>query len=175
MPRLPAVELELVPLGWKCNPYLRQTILARVLQGVLPPGVLLMHYLDDFLPIYTEEGVLRDDGRAAVRACVQEGFVIGPKSVLHPVQLVPFLGKALNLVSRTVTCQTHTLLQLCVGWISLALGDGGGLHLGSYLGLLTWYVRPRGLGCPFGAGGLVLAPMGWDGGWGTPAESRVAC
>ena len=34
----------------------------------------------------------------------------------------------------------------------LALGDGVGLHLCSYLGLPNWHVRPRGLGCPFGAG-----------------------
>ena len=33
----------------------------------------------------------------------------------------------------------------------LALGDGDGRHLHSYLGLLNRHVRPRGLGCPFGA------------------------
>ena len=87
-----------------------------------------------------------------MRDLVQAGFLICPKSVLDPVQLVSFLGKALNLASRTVACHTQALVQLWAGWMQLALGDGGGLHLGSYLGLPDWHVRPRGLGCPFGAG-----------------------
>ena len=68
-----------------------------------------MHYLDDFLLVYTEEGVLRDAGRAALRALVQAGFLISPKSVLDPAQLVPFLGKALNLASRMVGCHKQAL------------------------------------------------------------------
>ena len=56
-----------------------------MLQAVLPPGVLLVHYLDDFLLVYTEEGVLREASRAAVRALVEAGFLISPKSVLDPV------------------------------------------------------------------------------------------
>ena len=76
-------------------------------------------------------------GRAAVRALVEAGFLIRPKSVLDPVQLVSFLGKALNLATRTVTCNTQALLQLSVGWMRLALGEGDGRHLHSYLGLLN--------------------------------------
>ena len=111
-----------------------------------------MHNLDEFLLVYTEEGVLREADRAAVRALVEAGFLMSPKSVLDRVQLVSLLGKALNLALRTVACHTQALLQLWVGWMRLALGDGGGLHLRSYLGLLNCHVRPRGLGCPFGAG-----------------------
>ena len=37
---------------------------------------------------------------------VEAGFLISPKSVLDQVQLVSFLGKALNLVARTVACHT---------------------------------------------------------------------
>ena len=126
-----------------------------MLQGVRPPGVLLVHYLDDFLLVYTDEGVLREAGRVAMRALAEAGFLISPKSVLDPAQLVSFLGKALNLATRTVACHTQALLQLWVGWMQppiAALGDGEGWHLRSYLGLLNWHVRPRGLGCPFGAG-----------------------
>ena len=65
--------------------------------------------------------------------------------------MVAFLGKALHLASRTVACHTQAVLQLWVGWMRLALGDGGGQHLHSYLGLLNSHVRPRRLGCPFGA------------------------
>ena len=113
---------------------------------------MLVHYLDDFLPVYTDEGVLREAGRAAVRALVEAGFSISPKSVLDPVQPVSLLGKALNLATRTVACHTQALLQPWMACMRLALGDGGGRHLRSYLGLLNWHVRPRGLGCPFGAG-----------------------
>ena len=60
-----------------------------MLQGVLPPRVLLVHYLDDFLLPYAEEGVLGEAGRAAVRALVEAHFLISPK-------LVSFLGKALT-------------------------------------------------------------------------------
>ena len=141
-----------LPFGRKYSPYFCQLALARVLQGVLPSGVLLVHYLDDFLLVYTEEGVLREAGRAVVRALVEAGFLIRPKSVLDPVQLVSFSGKALNLALQTVACHTKALLQLWVGWMRLALGDGGGQHLRSYLCLLNWHVRPRGLGGPFGTG-----------------------
>ena len=101
---------------------------------------------------YCEEGYPREAGRAAVRALVEAGFLINPKSVLDPVQLVSFLGKARNLATRTVSCHTQALLQLWVGLMRLALGDGGGRHLRSYFGLLKQHVRPCGLGCPFGAG-----------------------
>ena len=149
---LPAVELERLPFGWKYGPHFCQTALARVLQVLLPPVVLLVHYLDDFLPLYTDEGVLREAGCAAVRAMVEAGFLFSPKSALDPVQPVFFLGKALNLATRTVACHTQALLHLWVGRMRLALGDGGGRRLRSYLGLLNWHVRRRGLGCPFGAG-----------------------
>ena len=90
---------------------------------------MLVHYLDDFLLVYTVAEVLREAGRAVVRALVEAGFLISPKSVLDLVRLVSFVGKALNLASRTVVCHTQALLQLWVGWVRLALGDGGGLHL----------------------------------------------
>ena len=132
-----------------------------MLQGVLPPGVLLVHYLDDFLLVYTEEAILRDSGRAAVRALVGARFLISPKSVLDPVQLVSLSGKVLNLASRTVACHAQALLQLWVGWMRPALGDGGGLHLCSYLGLPKPHVRPCGLGCPFGVGVWCWLRWGW--------------
>ena len=54
--------------------------------------MLLVHYLDDFHLVCTEEGVLREAGCAAVRALVEARFLITLKSVLDPVQLVSFLG-----------------------------------------------------------------------------------
>ena len=42
----------------------------------------------------------------------------------------------------------------------LSLGDGGGQHLCSYLGLLNWYLRPRDPGCPYGAGACCWVQWG---------------
>ena len=75
-----------------------------------------MHYCDNFLLVYTDKGILHEAGWDAVRALVEAGFLISPKSVLEPVVLVSFLGKALNLSTRTVECPTQALLQLWVGW-----------------------------------------------------------
>ena len=151
-PGAPPVALSRLPFGWKYSPYLCQTGLARVLRGVLPPEILLVHYLDDFLLVFTDREVLREAGRSAVRALIEAGFLISPKSVLDPVPVASFLGKELNLATRQVRSHEQALLQLWVGWLRLAVGRGTDQHLQSFLGLLNWHVRPRGFGCPFAAG-----------------------
>ena len=55
--------------------------LARVLQGVLPEGVLLVHYFDDFLPIFTDPMVRKRAGERAVEALTRAGFLISPNIV----------------------------------------------------------------------------------------------
>ena len=117
-----------------------------------PGGLLLVHYLDNFLLVYSDKGVLREAGSDAVRAPVDAGFLISPKSVLEPVVLVCFSGKALNLSTRTVECHPQALLQLWVGWMRLAVGGDEGRHLRGFLGLVKWHVRPCSPGCPFAAG-----------------------
>ena len=109
----PAIELERLPFGLKYTPYFSQTTLVWVLQGAHPPpphGMLLVHYLDDFLPVSTDEGVLREAARAVVRALVEAGFRINPKSVFDPVQPVSFPGKAPNVATRTFACHTQAPL-----------------------------------------------------------------
>ena len=146
------VALSRLPFGWKYSPYLCQTSLARILRGVLPPEILLVHYLDDFSLVFTDREVLREAGRAAVRALIEAGFLISPKSVLDPVPVASFLGKELDLQTRQIRSHEQTLLQLWAGWLRLAVGAGTDRHLQSFRGLLNWHVRPRGLGCPFAAG-----------------------
>ena len=150
-PGMPTLELERLPFRWKYSPYLCQKALARVLQGVLPLEVLLVHSLDDFMLIDTDKGVLCEVGRDSVRTLVESGFLISPKSVLEPVVRVSFRGKALNLSPRTVECHTQAPLQLWVGWMRLVVDGDEGSRL-RYFGLLNWHVRPRGLGCPLAAG-----------------------
>ena len=146
------MALSRLPFGWKYSPYLCQTGLARVLRGLLPPEILLVHYLDDFLLVFTDREVLREAGRSAVRTLIEAGFLISPKSVLDPVPVASFLGKELNLATRQVRSHEQALLQLWVGWLRLAVGRRTDQHLQSFLGLLNWHVRPRGFGCPFAAG-----------------------
>ena len=151
-PGAPPVALSRLPFGWKYSPYLCQTSLARILRGVLPPEILLVHYLDDFLLVFTDSQVLREAGRSAVRALIEAGFLISPKSVLDPVPVASFLGKELDLEARQIKSHEPALLQLWTGWLRLAVGTGNDRHLQSFLGLLNWHVRPRGFGCPFAAG-----------------------
>ena len=121
-------------------------------RGCCPPEILLVHYLDDFLLVFTDREVLREAGRVAVRALIEAGFLISPKSVLDPVPVASFLGKELDLQARQIRSHEQALLQLWAGWLRLAVGAGNDRHLQSFLGLLNWHVRPRGLGCPFAAG-----------------------
>ena len=109
------VVLSRLPFGWKYSSYLCQTSLARVLRGVLPPEILLVHYLDDFLLVLTDSEVLREAGRSAVRALIEAGFLISPQSVLEPVPVASFLGKELNLATRQIKSHEQALLQLWVG------------------------------------------------------------
>ena len=141
-----------MPFGSKYSPYLCQTSLARILRGVLAPEIILVHYLDDVLLVFTDREVLREAGRAAVRALIEAWFLISPKSVLDPVPVASFLGKELDLQTRQIRSHEQALLQLWAGWLRLAVGTGNDRHLQSFLGLLKWHVRPRGLGCPFAAG-----------------------
>ena len=77
-PGLPALEREPLPLGWKYSPYFRHTARAGVLQVVVPRGVPLVHYLDDFLLVYTKAGVLSEGGGAVLRALM--GSWLAPKA-----------------------------------------------------------------------------------------------
>ena len=151
-PGAPPVALSRLLFGWKYSPYLCQTSLARILRGVLPPEILLVHYLDDVLLVFTDREVLREAGRSAVRALIEAGFLISPKSVLDPVPVASFLGKELDLAARQIKSHEQALLQLWVGWLRLAVGKGNEQRLQSFQGLLNWHVRPWGFGCPFAAG-----------------------
>ena len=60
-----------LPFGWKYDPYLCQTALARVFRGMLPAGVPLGEYLDDFLLVFTGPEVLDGAGGRALDAVVR--------------------------------------------------------------------------------------------------------
>ena len=94
------VGLGRLPFGWKYSPFICQQTLARIVERVLPPDILLVHYLDDFLLVHHDKGYLRDNMGNAVIALGREGFIVSPKSVLEPATQLVFLGKWLDLLER---------------------------------------------------------------------------
>ena len=167
-----AVELERLPFGWKNSRYFYQTALARVLQGVLSPGFLLVHCLDDFLLVYTEEGVLREAGRAAVHALVEAGFLISPKSVLDPVQLVSQEGPEPNNADGGLR---YPSTASAVGGMDEAGPWRRGWAAPPPLPWLAKLARASAWArMPFWGRGVVLAPVGADGGRGAATEPGPA-
>ena len=75
------VGLGRLPSGRKYSPFMCQQTLARIVERVLPPDVLLVHYLDYFLLIHHDRDYLRDSTGNAVLALGREGFIVRPKSV----------------------------------------------------------------------------------------------
>ena len=119
----------------------------------LPPNILLMHYLDDFLLVHHDKEDLRRHTGGAVIALERGGFIVGPKSVLEPSTRTVFLGKWLDLLERRVWSHKVAHLQMLVAWIRLAVRRSQKRRLmQSFLGFLHWQVRPRGLACPFAVG-----------------------
>ena len=78
------VGLGRLPFGWKYSPFICQQTLARIVGRVLPPDILLVHYLDDFLLMHHDKSYLRDHTGNAVLALGREGFIVSPRSVLEP-------------------------------------------------------------------------------------------
>ena len=86
--------------GWKYSHFTCQQTLARIVERVLPPDILLVHYLDDFLLVHHDEGYLRDNTANTVIALGREGFIVSPKNVFEPAIQLVFLEKWLDLLER---------------------------------------------------------------------------
>ena len=100
-------------------PFICQEMLARIVERVLPPDILLVHYLDDFLLLHHDKGYIRDNTGNTVIALGHEGFIVSPKSVLEPATQLGFLGKWLDLVQRMVWSHEVAHLQMFVAWLRL--------------------------------------------------------
>ena len=146
------VGLGRLPFGWKYSPFICQQTLARIVERVLPPNILLVHYLDDFLLVHHDKGYLRDNTGATVLALGREGFIVSPKSVLEPATQLVFLGKWPDLLVRLVWSHEVAHLQMLVAWLRLAVWRSQRRLMQSFLGFLHWQVRPWGVACPFAAG-----------------------
>ena len=73
------VDLGRLPFEWKCSPFIRKQTLARMVERVLPPDILPVHYLDDFLLVHHDKGYLWDNTGNAVFALGREGSLLAPR------------------------------------------------------------------------------------------------
>ena len=123
------VGLGRLPFGWKYSPLVEQA---------LPPDILLVHCLDDFLLMHHDKGYLRRNTSDTVDALERGGgFIVSPKSVLEPSTRLVFLGKWLDLLERMVWSHEVAHLQMLVAWLRLAVWRSQ-KRLQSFLGFLHW-------------------------------------
>ena len=86
-----------LPFGWRFSPVICQYVLAFVTGSVDTSGVLVLHYLDDFLVIGYGKAKVGSVSQRLCDALRRAGVVISTKSVLEPVPEIQWLGKWLVL------------------------------------------------------------------------------
>ena len=103
-----------MPFGWKFSPPLCQLALQKVIAGLVPPYMIIFHYLDDF------PAELREVTRRVVDAFKAAGFFVSPKSVLEPTTRILFLGRHIDTRARHIRSRMRAYLQVSAQWLLLA-------------------------------------------------------
>ena len=142
-----------MPFGWKFSPVLCQLALQKIIVGIVPPHMIIFHYLDDFLLLGGCPRELKEITRKVVEALREARFLVSPKSVLDPMTRILFLGKHIDTQAKRIWSHPCAFLQMYVQWLRLATAaHPHPRHLTKVLGFIQWHVRPRkGMG-PFLAG-----------------------
>ena len=149
----PVVGATRLPFGWKFSPYLCQRILGDLLRKLVPQGVELLHYLDDFVLVSTDRPMLHGTTQECVRVLVAHKFIVSDKSTLVPVQHLFVLGKFLDLQRRMIYSHRRAWLQILAAWFRLAVSPMPGPKLmEKLLGFIQWHIRPRLTSAPLLAG-----------------------
>ena len=86
-----------LPCGWRFSPVICQYVLAFVTTSVDTNGVIVLHYLDDFLVVGYGKTRVGSVARRLCDAGRRAGAVISTKNVLEPVPEIHRLGKWLVL------------------------------------------------------------------------------
>ena len=104
------VSLDRLPFGWAFSPFICQELLGRVVHGIVPEGVYLVHYLDDFILLSCDRDLLEAVTETVALRIRQAGFLVSSKSTLSPVQVLQALGKVVNLRERFIQVQPFVFL-----------------------------------------------------------------
>ena len=108
--------------GWKFSLMLCQLALQKPIKGIVPPPMILFHYLDDFLLMGGCLAELKEVTRWVVDALKAAGFLVSPKSVLQPTTRVFFLEKHIHTQARRIWSQRRAYLQMFAQRLRLATG-----------------------------------------------------
>ena len=79
------VSLDRLPFSWVFSPFICQELLGSVVRGIVPDGVYLVHYLDDFILLSCDRDLLEGVTETVAVRIRQAGFLVSPKSTLSPV------------------------------------------------------------------------------------------
>ena len=90
-------SLDRLPFVWKYFPIICQLALSEIVAPLIPEGIVLLHYIDDFLLIGPDPAELTRVTTLVAEALRRHGFIVSPKSTLNPVECIFFLGKWLHL------------------------------------------------------------------------------
>ena len=92
-----------LPFGWKYSPVICQRLLGSLVRDLIPPDILLIHYLDDFLLAARDRSRLCEvTGRVAARLR-EAKFLVSPKSTLEPTESLHCLGKFFDVEGGAIT------------------------------------------------------------------------
>ena len=105
-----------MPFGWKFSPLLCQLALQKVIEGIVPPHMIIFHYLDDFLLMGGCPTELKEVTRRVVDALKAAGFLVSPKSVLEPTTRIFFLGKHIDTQARRIWSHPRVYLHMFAQW-----------------------------------------------------------
>ena len=109
-----------MPFGWNFSPMLCQLPLQKAIEGIVPPHMIILHYLDDFLLLGGCPKDLKDITRWVVEVLRKAGLLVSPKSVLHPTTRMLFLGKHIDTKAKRIWSRPRAFLQMYASF-----GDGG--------------------------------------------------
>ena len=116
-------DMKRLPFGWKCSPVICQRLLGSLVRDLIPPDVLLIHYLDDFLLVARDRVRLRGvTGRVAARLR-EVKFLVRPKSTLEPTDSLHCLGKFINVRGGGggITNTQFLPAKLVLAWLRLSV------------------------------------------------------
>ena len=140
--------------GWRFSPVICQYVLAFVTGSVDTSGVVVLHYLDDFLVIGYGKARGASVSQRLCDALRKAGAVIRTKSVLEPVLEIQWLGKWLVLSGdgAGVFPEGQGGAALLGLWIRAAVLPLTRKHARRILGRIIWSLRPTVGFAPFLSG-----------------------